>query len=197
MIVTQLEEVMKNRFKIYVDEEFAFVLYKGELSRYKLKENGEINQELYDLILEEVVVKRAKKRALYLLQHMARTEQQLKDKLVQNQYPDVAIDAAMAYVKKWGYIGDENYARIYVDEKKKSKSRKEIYFALQAKGIAKECLEKVLEDAYEDEGEELAIQKLVWKKKYNADEATDMERQKMYAYLMRKGFSYEDIRQIL
>lgn len=197
MVVTQLEEVVKNRFKVFVDEEFAFVLYKGELSRYKIKENQEIDQELYDLILEEVIVKRAKKRALYLLQNMARTERQLRDKLVQNQYPEVAIEAALEYVRKWGYVGDENYARIYIDEKKKSKSRKEIYFALQAKGIAKECLEKALEDAYEHEGEELALQKLILKKKYNAQEATDNQRQKMYAYLMRKGFAYEDIRQIL
>ena len=34
MVVTKIEAVTKTRFKVYIDEKFAFVLYKGELSRY-------------------------------------------------------------------------------------------------------------------------------------------------------------------
>ena len=36
MVVTKIEAVAKNKYKVYLDERFAFVLYKGELSRYRV-----------------------------------------------------------------------------------------------------------------------------------------------------------------
>ena len=57
MTVTKIEAVpnSKNKYKIYVDEQFAFVLYKGELSRYKIKEDVEVSQELIEEIKNELV----------------------------------------------------------------------------------------------------------------------------------------------
>ena len=37
MTVTKITEISKSKLKITIDEEFAFVLYKGELSAYKIK----------------------------------------------------------------------------------------------------------------------------------------------------------------
>ena len=42
MIVTKTEAVTKTRYKVYIDGQFAFVLYKGELSRYQIREGKEI-----------------------------------------------------------------------------------------------------------------------------------------------------------
>ena len=54
-----------------------------------------------------------------------------------------------------------------------------------------------MEECYED-GEELtAIKKLVEKKRFDPYNATDSERQKIYGYLARKGFSYDSIRQVI
>ena len=40
MTVTKIEPVTKTRYKVYVDGQFAFVLYKGELSRYHIAEDS-------------------------------------------------------------------------------------------------------------------------------------------------------------
>ena len=42
MLVTEIEEVSKNKCKIFLNGEFAFVLYKGELSTYHIKKGKEI-----------------------------------------------------------------------------------------------------------------------------------------------------------
>ena len=34
MTVTKVEPLTKMKFKVYLDGQFAFVLYKGELSRF-------------------------------------------------------------------------------------------------------------------------------------------------------------------
>ena len=45
MTVTKIEPVSKTRFKVYVDEKPVFVLYKGELSRYHIEADEEIEDE--------------------------------------------------------------------------------------------------------------------------------------------------------
>ena len=46
MLVTKLEP-FGSRVKIYINNDFAFVLYKGEISKYGLKEGVEIPSNTY------------------------------------------------------------------------------------------------------------------------------------------------------
>ena len=50
MLVTQVTELSKSRSKVYIDQEFAFVLYKGELRLYHIKESEELRPEDYRTI---------------------------------------------------------------------------------------------------------------------------------------------------
>ena len=84
MIVTRVEAVTKTKYKVYVDGQFAFILYKGELSRFHIAEDQELSQESYEKIRTEVILKRAKLRAMHLLNDMWRTEAQLREKLTRN-----------------------------------------------------------------------------------------------------------------
>ena len=99
MTVTKIEAFGKNRYRIYIDERRAFVLYKGELSRYKIREGEVLGEESYREIVDSVLVKRAKLRCMNLLKSMDRTEWQLRQKLEQGEYPQDNIDTAVAYVK--------------------------------------------------------------------------------------------------
>ena len=73
MIVTKVELVSKNRYKVEVDGEFAFVLYRRELSHYQIREECEVSEESFEQIKKEVIIKRAKLRAMHLLNYMYRT----------------------------------------------------------------------------------------------------------------------------
>lgn len=197
MIVTKLEPVTKKKYKVYLDEQFAFVLYKGELSRYMIQENQELSQEIIDKIKTEILMKRAKLRALHLLNLMDRTEEQLRTKLKQDLYPEDIVEIAMQYVKSFGYIGDLSYAKRFVESRQKSKSKLEIKMSLLQKGISKEIVQSVLEECYDGQDEISAIQKLIEKKGYSGETASDTEKKKLYGYLLRKGFRHEDIRQVI
>lgn len=197
MIVTKIEAVTKTRHKVYLDGRFAFALYKGELSKYHISENVDLPEESYLTIRKDVVLKRAKLRAMHLLSDMDRTENQLRTKLTQGLCPPDIVDEAVAYVKSFGYIDDAQYARRFVGSRKEKKSRKEIYAALCQKGIDKETVEAVMEECYEPGDSRLAIEQLMKKKKYHPDTATEDEKRKILAFLMRKGFKYEDVRQVI
>ena len=197
MQVTKIESVTKTKFKVYLEEQFAFVLYKGELSRFKIQEGAELSQETVNQIKNEVLVKRVKLRAMYLLNQMDRTEEQLRTKLKKDLYTDDLIAIAMAYVKSFGYIGDYNYAKRFVETKSNSKSKAEIKMLLLQKGVSKEIIEEALESYYSDTNEGVAIQRILEKKRFSAENATDLEKKKMMEYLMRKGFHYDEIRQVI
>ena len=197
MYVTKLTSVTKAKYKVYLDEEFAFVLYKGELSLYGIQEGKELSQDVVERIKKEVLVKRAKLRALHILERADRTEAELAAKLKQDLYPDEIVACAMQYVKSFGYIGDSDYARRFVESKRRTKSKREITMLLQQKGISSEYIAEALENSYEECNERDTIQKLVEKKHFSVEEATDKEKKKMFDYLLRKGFRYEDIRQVI
>ena len=197
MYVTKIEPVTKAKYKVFLEEQFAFVLYKGELSRYKIQEGTELSQETVNEIKKEILEKRAKLRAMHLLEHMDRTEAQLRTKLKQDMYPEDIVEVAMQYVQSFGYIGDRGYAKRYVESRRNSKSKLEIKMALLQKGISKEIVYEVLEEYYEGQDEHAAIQKLLEKKRFSKETATEEEKRKMYGYLLRKGFSYEDVRQVI
>ena len=112
MLVTALEEYTKGRYKIYLDEQFAFVLYKGELRRFKIKLDFELSDSDYEEIINDIILKRAKRRTLYLLKDMDRTEQQVRNKLKEGFYPeDIFILLAKSRIVADWQIKNQKHAR--------------------------------------------------------------------------------------
>ncbi|MBU5472575.1 regulatory protein RecX [Roseburia sp. MSJ-14] len=197
MLITQISEVDKKRMMIHTEEGVSFVLYKGEIRRFALQEGEEIASEVYEEIRTDILIKRARKRAMFLLEKMDRTESQLRNKLRQGFYGEDLIDDAIAYVKKYHYIDDNRYAQTYVRYQKERKSKRQIKMDLMQKGVDREIIEQAIEAEYEPESEQELILKWIEKRKYKIGESDIKEKQKMYQFLMRKGFRSEDILHVL
>jgi regulatory protein len=190
--VTRIEPLGKNRSRIYLDERPAFVLYRGEISRYEIREGFELPEESYREIMEELLIKRAKLRCMNLLKSMDRTEFQLRQKLAMGDYPAEIIDQALAYVKGFGYVNDESYAERYIELRRERDSRMQITHALMQKGISKDVIQAIFEEQ-EPADEEEMIRRWMEKKHFDPETASAKEKQKMYMFLMRKGFSASEI----
>ncbi len=200
MIITQITGVNKSRYRVYLDGQFAFIVYKGELGRFRLAEGKEIEEESYHCIMEEILPKRAKLRCMNLLQSRDYTEKQLEEKLRQGEYPAQCIDEAVSYVKSYGYINDRNYAKTYIEYHIEDRSKTRIETDLLRKGISKELIREVFEELKEsgiEQNETDMIYALLQKKGYQTGNATVDERQKMYGFLYRKGFSADAIAKAL
>lgn len=199
MIVTDIRELDKKRSKIYLDGEFAFVLYKGEIRDYKIAVGGDIPRSTYDEVMTVVLPKRAKLRAMNLLQKKDYTEKQLRDKLSDGDYPQELIDEAIAYVRSFHYIDDERYARDYITYHMSSRSKNRIIQDLANKGISKDFYQNILDELYqEDSDAEIEqIKKLLIKKHYDPGTTEFEDKQKIMAFLMRKGYNSSDIRRAM
>lgn len=197
MHITRLEKLAKGKQRVWLEDQPPFVLYAGEARSLPLSEDGELSPEQYQEILREILIPRARKRALHLLEQMDRTEAQLRQKLVQGEYPETVVEDAVAYVKGFRYIDDFRYACNYIRYRRDGKSRRQLFLELARKGISGERIRQALEAEYgcEDEGEKI----LRWmeKKQYDPGAAQQKEKQRMYQFLMRKGFQSEDIMRYL
>lgn len=200
MLVTDIVEVTKSRSKVFIDGSFAFVLYKGELRKYRIEKEAEISETVYDELMKKILPKRAKLRSMNLLQSREYTEKQMRDKLKQGGYPERVIDEALSYVKSYRYIDDNRYTASYIEYHVEHKSRQRILQDLMRKGISKECIEKEwdrLEQLGMKENEEKMIFDILEKKHYIEKEADIKERRRMFAFLLRRGFSAEKIRKVM
>lgn len=181
----------KGRALLKFDNGEEVLLYKGEIRKLSLREGNLVSQDLYDKIIYEIVGTRAKKRALYLLERMERTERQLYDKLKQNHYPEICIEEAVEYVKKYHYIDDLRYAQTYIRYHQNKKSRKRLQLDLMTKGVAKNIIEQALENEFSSDEQE-KIRQLLEKRHYDSS-CDGKERQKTYQFLMRRGYKSSDI----
>ena len=197
MRVTAIEELSKSRYRIYIDEEFAFVLYKGELRLYKIAVDEELGEADYREIMKVLLPKRAKLRAMNLLTAKEYTVKQLRDKLKEGGYPEPIIEEALDYVASYHYTDDLRYAVGYITDHESTRSRRRIEQDLIGKGIDSATLERAWLQWEEQGGEQdeaAMIQVLLEKKHFDPDTADDKEKQRMYGFLMRKGFSGEAVR---
>ena len=196
LLVTEVIPREKGRTSIRFDNGMEVLLYKGEVRKLGLQEQTVISREKYDEIIYEILGTRAKKRAMFLLERMDRTEHQLRDKLMQNGYPAVCVDLAIDYVKKYHYIDDLRYATNYISYQQKRKSRQKLKIDLLTKGIDKNVIEQALDEAF-DSDEQIKIRQLLEKKHYDPKECDRKEKQKTYQYLMRRGFKGSDILHVM
>ncbi len=195
MYIFRLEPYKKTKVKVYFDEgDPAFVLYKKEAEKYDIREGQELSDQTYEEILNEILIKRAVSRTLYLLDASAKTESQIRKKLKEGFYPEEAIDEAVRYARTKHYIDDEYYASAYTELKAASKSKRMIRMDLLQKGIDRDTVDSVLSDA--DVDDKKTIEKMITKKNPPGSSIEAKEAAKLMRSLCSKGFSYDDIKAV-
>lgn len=192
MEITKTQALTKQKYRIFLDGESAFAVYKGELSRYHLEEGAVLPPEVYEELVNRVLKKRATLRAMHILERTDKTEAQLRRKLEESEYPKEAVESAIAYVTSYGYLDDRRYAEHYIEWKKQGKGKARLKMELVQKGISREIIEEVLESTDFGETREM-IRQIILKKRKTDIPMNEKEKQRLYGFLMRKGFSSSDI----
>lgn len=195
MIITSVLPADRRKCRVVLDEEISFVLYKSELQKLGLQEGCSMEESTYDHITEEILMPRARERALYLLQSQSRTRAQIQRKLAGDGYPREVIERIMGFLEEYRFVDDDSYAENYLSLNGGRKSRRQILYELQQKGIDQETAARALEETPLDE--EASARGLLEKKLKGRTQITWDEKRKLGAFLGRKGYSFEVIRRVL
>ncbi len=136
--------------------------------------------------------------ALQYATYKPRTEKQVREALAKKGFIGESIQEAIDFLYSFQYLNDEEYARNFAlaSLDKKPMGKKVLQYTLQTKGISSAIIERVLDDVYPKENiEELAL-KVVEKRFRKKNELTKELIEKEVQYLLRKGFSYEVVKDI-
>ena len=203
MILESLHEHDKKRMRLRFDTGEELLLYKGELRKLRLAEGDELPEETYQSLLQEVLIPRAKRRVLYYLKSGDRSEAEIRRKLREGRYPEEAVEESIRFLKQHRLVDDRRYAEELVYVKTGSCSRKELAFKLRQKGISdaviKESVEAVGRETEYETCRKLLSKRLSGKPVPDPElaetpeerELLGKEKQKLYAWLLRKGFPYD------
>lgn len=195
MIVKAVVPVDKRKCKVFLEGDFAFVLYKSEAARFHIEEGNDLPAKTYEMIEEEILLKRARDRALYLLQSQGRTQAEMIKKLKDDGYSQSVTERVLSFLQEYHFIDDNAYTENYIHVSKGRKSKRQITYELQQKGVDRDQIRQMLEENPVDEEE--TVRALLKKKTGGRIPEDKKEIQKLAAFLGRKGFSFEVISRVL
>ena len=139
--------------------------------------------------------KRARSRALWYLDRMDHTEKMLFDKLLKAGFSKKISAEVMAKLVEFGLVDDRRYAERMAERCKDGNvSKREATHKMMLKGLPIDLIKEVLSESETDEKAQIAE---LLRGKYAYRLSKEDGAQKVFAALVRKGFSYGDIKAAL
>ena len=160
-----------------------------------LKVGTELNCEELTSLIEKSHIKRAKSRAMWYLSQSDHAKAALIKKL-SSAFPDYAAEAAAERMEELGLLNDTAYANRRIQRllDEKSVSLKLAVHLLEAEGIDRETASLAAENA---EYDALLMLTNILERKYIGKINSKKDVDRMMSALLRKGFSYSEIREAL
>ena len=192
--ITRIQAQKKDprRRSVFIDGKFAFGVDEEVVSRLRLEKGEDLTERRIKEILSRKAENEAKNAALRFLSFRRRTEKEIKDKLRKKGFDDKSIGRTIDKLKEYDLINDSEFATAWVKERLayKPRGKKLLAQELWRKGIRKDIIDQVTEELCQDE-ERSATELLEKIKGRYKNVEPKVARRRMYALLMRRGFSYE------
>lgn len=105
---------------------------------------------------------------------------------------DRLVNEVLSFLKKYDYLDDVKFAQ-WLAEQRTNQNKGQMYIKqdLFKKGIPKEIVKKVLDNLDTNDALQKSYQLAI--KKYKKEPDDYKKKQKTYNYLLRKGFTYDEI----
>lgn len=191
MKIINIKKDKKHTVKVGFENGRAFNFDLDYWESTCLRENDEISEDQLDYHLKESDYIRAKARGLWFLDRADYSEKFLYEKIVAGGISSTAAARATARLKELGLLDDERLALRLAERMSEANiSKREAYAKLYQKGIPTNIIKSVLEETVFDESSQIEA---VIQKKYKQKMLDKDGIQKVYAALIRKGFSYSEV----
>ena len=193
MVITEIKKDKLHLMRLFLSDGNEVLIDKDVCNEKCLKKGMELDG-LEEIIFESDY-RRAKSRAIWYLDRMDHTEKALYDKLLRAGFKPKPCAKVIARLKEVGLLDDNRFVENYANRLIESNvSKREALQKLLLKGVPYELAKSVLE---ETETDELSQIKNVIEKKYKNKLLAENGVQKVYAALVRKGFSYGAVKTAL
>lgn len=193
--IISAEKYKGSTYRVDIENSEPAFLNSEIISKYNLRGGMEVSEDVWDEIVYSNEFRRARERAMYLLDYRDYSYSELYKKLLNNYGEQICYDVCDK-LAELGFINDRRYAeslaRKYMEVKKFGYFR--AVQEMRLKGLSKELIDEVL-SGYEDTVHE-RLAELIEKKYLRKLEDEDGVK-KVKNALARQGYSYSDINAVL
>lgn len=192
----------EGRFDVQVDGALVATLTLDAIERLHVHVGVPFSEHLAGAVEREEQAQRTMDRALNMLAFRARSIRELRRGLVKKGEPEDLVDAAIERLVASGLLNDEDYARGYVRAKVAGPgfSRRRLRGELSRRGVARDVADHAIAEVFESEetDESAIIERVALKKVRSLSKLDpDTRRRRLYAFLARRGYELDDIRQVM
>lgn len=187
----------KERYSIYVDEEFLLGVAEQTLLKFNLEKGVVITPSLFRKLQREEGKFAVKSYFLKLLGRRDHARKELFTKAIKKDYPEEVIENVLDELQKKGFINNKGFAEKFASDKAQlskwgpAKIRAHLY----KKGISSSVAEKSIQKAFENEDLKQTFLDLVLKRKkrFLREEDPYKRKKKVVDHLARKGYRSANI----
>lgn len=183
------------KIHLFLDDEYTITTDIDFWAENFFKDGQEISEEEWQELTEKIFYKKAVDKCYDLLSRRDHSIKELRIKLLRT-VDENSADKAIEKMIEYGYLDDEKYAENlakYLVEFKKM-SRNHIKQEMYKKGVPSDIINNTLENIEIDNISSIVELLLT---KYRTKLNVEEDNKKLIASLMRKGFSYSDIKSAL
>ena len=192
MIISELIRDKKHLVKVCFLGGEEILLDKDVCADNALCADMDLTEEEVQKLLYVSDFTRAKSRALWYLDRSDYTEKSIYNKLLQAKFPKKASAAAVGRLVELGIIDDRRFAERFFEKcLEHNVSKRETFHKMLLKGVPYELTKEIIENGESDEEEQI---KNLLQGKYASKILAENGKQKVFAALARKGFSFSAIR---
>lgn len=189
--ITALKPQKNKKFvNVYVDGKFRFGIDLDNLYKFGIKLEKEFTESELEEINKAANFSKTFNKLLNFAMSRPRSESEIENWFYRKKVDESFHKKLLEKLTKLDLLDDEKFASWWVEQRLhfRQKSKRELTYELKQKGISDSLIRKVINDANIDE---LALAKK------HAEKKSRMPEEKLKAYLLRKGFSWEIVKKVL
>ncbi len=191
--LVETQQKRRDRVNVYVDDRFAFSLSNVVAQAAWLRRGLSVSESEIQALLERDSFQKAFDTALNFLSYRPRSEEEVRQNLRRKKVPDELSNRIVERLKETKLIDDSAFAEFWLQNREEFSPRgqRALKMELRRKGLDSETIDR----AAGDKGDESESAYRAAAKKAARLRAADYRdfRQKLGAFLMRRGFDYEVI----
>lgn len=194
MKVTAIKRQVKrpNRLSIYIDDKFAFGLSETGLLQSAVVVGQELTAAEQQALKTLSVTDKAYDMVLRYTALRPHSTWEVENYLRRKGVIQDTIDLLLQRLSELNLTNDVAFAESWVNYRKtlKPTSQRKLRMELQQKRVPRDIIDRILENNSGDD--QIALRQLIAKKQQRYPDKT-----KFMQYLVRQGFSYDDVRSAL
>ena len=198
--ITKIEPQRREpeRVNVFIDGRFAFGLGATIAQERGLRPGRRLSGAEIAALQADDELGKAVDKALGFLTYRPRSIREVRDRLAKKGVEPATIEAVIERLAGWGYIGDEGFARYWIENRgaNQPRGKRLLRQELWQKGVERETVDRALEEADLDEFDAALT---LARKRLRQVPALDepAQRRRLGAFLQRRGYDWPTVKRVL